>query len=203
MRPLIDQQRSATIVEYMRRNCGVTDCLAYYYFDLTKGSPGNVMSCLRSLIAQLVEGEPGIPGALQKLFIQDPADSFRLDRDTLIQVLISRIRKRRTTYIIVDAVDEAAEQEDILDLLAAIGESQLDSLHLLVSSRFDIKIKECLDPIATAVIGIGDHGVNHDISLHVLRYLQANCKMRKWDGSMKREVEASVIAAPGRYVVCL
>ncbi len=51
------------------------------------------MSCLRSLIADLVEGEPGIPGALQKLFIQDPADSFRLDRDTLIEVLISRIRK--------------------------------------------------------------------------------------------------------------
>ncbi len=100
-------------------------------------------------------------------------------------------------------MDEAAEQEDILDLPSAICESQLDSLHLLVSSRYDIKIKECLDLIATAVIGIGDHGVNHDMSLHVLRHLQANCKMRKWDGSMKREVEASVIAAPGRYADCL
>jgi ankyrin repeat domain-containing protein 50 len=183
----------------VKRNCEATDGLAYFYFNFRHGNPGDSATCLRSLIAQLSKSGGDLPVVVQKLYTRHLVEDQLPDRFALVEVLLSLIRRQRNTFIVVDALDEAVGKEEFLEILSIIAKQNLENLHLLVSSRVDIAIKECLDPIATATVPIENNPLEGDITLHIQWFLQNDPKMRKWEDSLKRDIEISLVhRADGR-----
>lgn len=201
LRSVSDLIQSATIIEHLKHNCGEADGLAYFYFNFRKGTPGDSQTCLRSLIAQLSQRGGDVPVVVWKLFERHLVDDELFDIFELVEVLLSLTRRQRRTFVIVEALDEASGRADMLSILKIMIEKKLENLHLLVSSRLELDIKECLEPIITASIGLGGQTLNDDVSYYIQRRIQDDPKMRKWEESLKREVETSLVSmADGRWV---
>ena len=105
---------------------------------------------------------------------------------------------QQPVYIIVDALDECPDmtgmptpREMVLDLVADLVHMQLPSLHVCVTSRPEIDIKDILEPLAYSTVSLHDEsGQQKDISNYVSNVVYSDRKMRKWrDGEKKLVVE--------------
>jgi len=109
-----------------------------------------------------------------------------------------KIVAQQPVYIIVDALDECPDmtgmptpRETVLNLVADLVHMQLPSLHVCVTSRPEIDIKDILEPLAYSTVSLHDEsGQQKDISNYVSNVVYSDRKMRKWrDGEKKLVVE--------------
>lgn len=170
--------------------------LAYYYFSYQSGPSGNIASCLRSLIAQFSGLERRIPVAVLKLFKQYSTENKQPDPFSLVDVLLSLIRRQRHTFVVIDAIDEAANTAEILEIVSLLVERKLDNLHLLVSSRLEITIKEKLESLPTLTVSMEERATDEKF-LYIQKCIQENPSMRRWEESLKREIEVSLMRGTG------
>lgn len=94
-----------------------------------------------------------------------------------------------STYILIDALDECSDREDILKLLEAIMEWNLNNLHILVTSRNENDIATSLEPLVTFQQCIQSALVDADIRVHVLERLSNDRDLKKWPIDVQIEIE--------------
>ena len=118
---------------------------AFYYFDFTNDVKTKSLSCLRSIILQLVEqtADTASLEALQRTYASGTPPP-----QELLQVLKGMLCKCNRAYIVVDALDECTDQDELFELLDSIRDWKLECLSLLVTSRDEPDIRECVDPTA-------------------------------------------------------
>ena len=182
------------MAEHIRRRLEATDgdALAYFFFNSTRGKSENIEAGLRSLIAQLCERERNLPVIVQKLFAQGSIEDKTPDSSTLVDVLVSLIKRQHQTFVIVDALDEAADTAGAVEIIRYLVEMKLENLHLLISSRLQVNIKEKLEAFVTCTVSMEDHAVD-DLSLYIQKCLQGDARMKHWEDDLKREIEVSLI----------
>ena len=91
-------------------------------------------------------------------------------------------------YIIVDALDECPDmsgmptpRETVLNLVADLVHMPLPLLHVCVTSRLEIDIKEVLEPLAYSAVSLHDEsGQQQDIADYTRNVVYSDRKMRKW-----------------------
>ena len=175
--------------------------LAYYYFDFTNDVKTKTLSCLRSIILQLAKQTAGTMSleALQKTYPMGtpPAQEF-------LGVLKSLISQCNRVYIVVDALDECTDQEDLFDLLNSIRDWELECLSILVTSRDEPDIRECVDPTAEQEILLNNSGIDNDIRSFIVETLRKDKKLRAWTELFSEIEEALTNGAQGmfRWVDC-
>ncbi|KAI9794892.1 MAG: hypothetical protein M1816_003022, partial [Peltula sp. TS41687] len=197
---------SSTIVEHMKGFCeaGPSNALAYFYFDFNERKKQNVKNMLRSVIAQFSREGATLPGAVQTL-LQYKGKAQEPNEQTLVQTLSSVFKEGGEYYVILDALDECAERENLLKIVSELASHGRSNLHMLFTSRREQDIKEELDHIATEAVPIQNAKVDKDITLHVRRCLEEDRKLKKWPDSIKHEIETSLVeGAHGmfRWVFC-
>lgn len=99
------------------------------------------------------------------------------------------MNRRRRTFIIIDAIEEASNSEEVVELLLSLAEKRLDSLHLLLSSRLEVNIRPALTSIVHVAVGIGAQHSEEDIPLCVQEYLENSPRWRRLDEADKRNIE--------------
>jgi len=99
-------------------------------------------------------------------------------------------------YVIIDALDECpntsgmpSKREQVLEFLEHVINLKLPNVHICVSSRPEIDIRNTLEPLAPLHISLHDEsGQQADICSYINAVVRFDQRMRKWREAEKRLV---------------
>ena len=114
-------------------------------------------------------------------------------------------------YLIMDAVDESpitseipSARERVLQLVKALVDLNLPNLHICVTSRPEIDIRNAIEPLTSLRVSLHDEtGQKEDISDYVraIVYSNSDTNMKRWKNEDKETVvKALSERADGMYV---
>ena len=167
--------------------------VAYFYFDFNDAKKQRHENLLRSLIVQLSMQSVKTPEVLNSLFARSQDGRQQPTSDALTLTLQHMVEDFQQTFIIVDALDECKEREDLLQLIENIVNWKLEKLHILATSRRERDIEEALEPLITGQICIQSALVNADIHIHLCERLRNDPKLRKWPANVQMEMEKTLM----------
>jgi hypothetical protein len=186
---------SSTIVQDVMSHCQSDSTLrvAYFYFDFNDGEKQRHENLIRSLITQLSTPSAKTPEALQALYSRNQDGQQQPSNDRLVATLQSILGDFPKTYIILDALDECTDREELLELIREISGWKMGKIHILATSRRERDIEEALEPLLTDQICIQSAQVNGDIQLHIRERLHNDPKLKKWPVKVKEEIEETLM----------
>ncbi|KAH0559449.1 hypothetical protein GP486_004039 [Trichoglossum hirsutum] len=205
----LSTDQTSTIVEDIISHClsNPTAGVVYFYFDFNDAKKQYQESLIRSLITQLSTQSAKLSGALQTLYSHCQDGQQQPCYDTLVETFQSMLGDFSEIYIILDALDECADREQLLMLIQKINEWKMEKVHILVTSRKEKDVRETLTPLLTDQISIEGAQVNSDIQLYIRERLHNDpkLKLKKWSEKVREEIEETLMSgAYGmfRWVVC-
>jgi hypothetical protein len=129
--------------------------LTYFYCDFRDSNYRVPVNVVGSIIGQLVMQETNIPENLLDLYEMHSKSRARLSLQALLDLLANVLEGTsglRRTYIIVDAVDECTDREDLLAGLS-VPQSLLDlKVNILVARRGENDFKDAFDGLPSLVL---------------------------------------------------
>jgi ankyrin repeat domain-containing protein 50 len=96
-------------------------------------------------------------------------------------------------YIIINALDECPEREDLLAWIDEILSWNSSKIHLLVTSRELPDIEESLADSVSDHISLSGKEVDDDIRLHIQHQLMNDARLRKWPEDVRGEIEMTLV----------
>lgn len=167
--------------------------ICFFYFDFNDIEKQRHENLLRSLITQLSKQSINTPEALSKLYSRCEDGQQQPTIDALILAFQQMIKEFGQVFIILDALDECTEREDLLALIDSMAGWKVEKLHVLATSRRETDITETLEPLITGQISIQNETVNADIHIHLRERLQNDPKLGKWPAKVQMEIEAALM----------
>ncbi len=158
------------------RNIGI----AFFYFTFNNDSKKDVSSMIRVLLLQLSSQLRDNHVDLRQLResnkagIPPPA--------VLLEYLRRLIQRFHHIYIFLDALDESPRngpREYVLDTLETIRLWGVQNLHLFVTSRDELDIRESLNSLAIQLIEMRNVGIDKDIASFISGRLSGDRKLRR------------------------
>jgi hypothetical protein len=108
-------------------------------------------------------------------------------------------------FIVLDALDECDDREELLQILTSVSEWKAHNTHICITSRKERDIEESLLQIIDRdyIIDAQSDLVDPDIRLYIVERLSRDNSMGKWrQGSQDKEIETVLMnKANGMYVV--
>ena len=167
--------------------------IVYYYFDFSDTLKQSSDSLIRSLITQLSSQSTICPEALKSIYSQNLNGQRQPTTEDLVVGLKHIVGSFQHVYVIIDALDECRDREQLLPLIEAIIGWKLGNLHMLATSRQERDIEECVGPLASAQINLHSVQVNTDIHTHLRERLQSDPKLKKWPAKIHGQIEAALM----------
>ena len=176
---------------------GPNNSAAYFFFDFNDGTKQYLDKMLRSLIVQLFSNHQSIPEPLISLFMSCQSGARppqTKDLEALLKALIDLYDK---TFIVLDALDECEDRQELLNFIEnAIGwKSQ--KLNMIMTSR---KLKDFEDFFDAELdersrLSIQNAEVDEDIRSYVRGKLQNDRRFKRWRGQPKvrEEIETRLM----------
>ncbi|KAH9905375.1 hypothetical protein F4778DRAFT_779715 [Xylariomycetidae sp. FL2044] len=157
------------------------ECL--YYYCSYRNNQDETIPALRWIISQVCRKPVyNIPEEVYHMYQQNTT----ADLETLIRALAILMAQMKTLYLFIDGVDESRPRTQLLSLLKTIiTDARFQNLHLLVTSRDYIEIREVLAPLCST-IPMSNEEVDKDIKLFVTSELDK--KFIRWREPHKDEV---------------
>ena len=103
----------------------------------------------------------------------------------------------REVYIVIDALDECEQGEEVLRWIQKLVESRDDRLHLLVSSRQDHHFRNAFQTPATSILTLDEYTFEKDIQLYIRERLSTDPRMMRWPSSVQNDIENSLMVNAG------
>ncbi|KAG4414253.1 hypothetical protein IFR04_012625, partial [Cadophora malorum] len=179
--------------------------IAYFYFDFNDTEKQRHDKFTRSLIEQLAWQSPKALAYLETLFSHCQDGKQQPTQDALEIALQKILNEFGETFIILDALDECKEREELLLLLQNLTSWGAGNLHVLATSRRERDIEETLESLTTSEICLQSALVDNDIRIYLSERLQNDSKLKRWPANVRREIEDTLMeGAQGmfRWVVC-
>jgi hypothetical protein len=184
---------SSTVIEDIKAMCNAGNAsMAYFYFDFRDVDKQGLRELLCSLLTQLSARSAPRCDILSNLYLahdegkEQPSDS---DLAECLKKMLA-IPNQRPTYLIMDALDEcpntpgiAPPRERVLQLVKELAEICVPSLHLCITSRPEIDIRDVLEPLTSRRVSLHDEsGQKDDIANYVrsVVYSRSEPYMRRW-----------------------
>jgi hypothetical protein len=205
---------SSTVIEDIKALCdaGQTS-MAYFYFDFRNANKQSLHDLLLSLLTQLSARSSTRCDILSKLYsVHDNGRSQPSDND-LTKCLedILSLPDQRPIYLIMDALDESpitsgipSARERVLQLLKELVDLGLPKLHICVTSRPEIDIRNAIEPLTSLRVSLHDQtGQKEDVADYIrsIVYSNSDTNMKRWKKEDK-EIVVKTLAerADGMYV---
>jgi hypothetical protein len=186
---------TSTVVEHVKTICkeGSQCQYIFYYFDFNDSRKQEVAGLLRSVLAQLASRDPVTLKEIEKLYIQNDRGKQQPDKKSLLSILLSVLRSSLRTYLIIDALDECSQRDEMLEVLFDVNKQCSEDVSILVTSRKEHDIELVLDGLASSSIGIQQAVVDADIRIHVKTCLVKDAKLKRWPPEVKEEMEVALV----------
>lgn len=97
------------------------------------------------------------------------------------------------TYLVVDALDECSERENLLEWLEELLRLNLDKLHIMVTSRKERDIETCLSPLISSSMNLESSSIDTDIATHVYGAIRRDRNLRTWPLTIQYEIAWKLI----------
>ncbi|KAF7968345.1 hypothetical protein HWV62_30939 [Athelia sp. TMB] len=178
---ILDAARPSYVIENVKQSCKNKDSVGYAYFFFDGMSAQSKLaaheSLIRSLIMQFSDRLDGIHPALADLYDAEDKGRHQPLISSLEDTLLEIIKSFSSAYIIIDALDECAEQRRVLNWIQSITLQTSSSLHLLITSRPEPDIENSLRSLRnTRGINLTDQQASEDI------YNYINARLSEVDG---------------------
>lgn len=154
--------------------------VAFFFFTFNDEGKQSASAMLRALILQL-SSQQDSHGALSHLHSSyrhaSPPD------EALLGCLHQLVRVFRNVYILVDALDESPRskhREMLLQVLEDMRAWEEPGLHLLITSRTEIDIRDGLQANPEETLEMRNSKVDQDIAAFIGEHLQESRQLRKW-----------------------
>ena len=184
---------SAVIHNLLQRFNSAT---AYFFFDGRDSQKDFQLhdKLIRSLIWQFsFKCEGRVPKLLVDLYARCVNGHQEPTLDDLQNALQKILDGFNSTFIILDALDECAEREKLLNWIQTfILENDINlELHLMVTSRPEQEIQ---DKFKTChYLDLVEESENHDLRAYVDYQLQNNSDLQKWDFDTQDQIKSILI----------
>jgi len=205
---------SSTVIEDIKALCGASQAsMAYFYFDFRNANKQSLRDLIPSLLTQLSARSSPRCDILSKLYsvhgdgTNQPSDSVLTK---CLEDMLS-LPDQRPIYLIMDALDESpitsgipSARERVLQLLKELVDLRLPNLHICVTSRPEVDIRNVIEPLTSLRVSLHDQtGQKEDIADYVrsIVYSNSDTNMKRWKKEDK-EIVVKTLAerADGMYV---
>lgn len=109
--------------------------LAYFYFDFNEAEKQHVDECICSLIIQLAQFDTEAAEKVQALHIQCENGGRRPSSESLRLCLGRILKDSPRTFLVLDALDECTEGDELLETIERIRSWNLPNVNILATSR--------------------------------------------------------------------
>jgi hypothetical protein len=166
--------------------------MAYFYFDFRDIDKQHWRDLIASLLTQLSFHPGPRCDILSRLYskhengMQQPSDD---DLTHYLKEMLS-LPDQRPIYLLIDALDECSNTSGIpshrnrvLQLVKELVDLHLPNLHICVTSRPEVDIREVLEPLTSRRVSLHDQsGQKKDIEDYVrsVVYSDSGPIMRRW-----------------------
>ena len=166
--------------------------MAYFYFDFRDADKQGLRGLVSSLLTQLSARSDPRCDILSDLYSahdqgkKQPSDSALTE--SLKKMLA--LPNQPQTYLIIDALDESpttsgipSPRETVLELLEELVNLSRPDLHICVTSRPEIDIRNVLEPLTSRRVSLhGQSGQRKDIEDYVRSVVYSDSEqiMRRW-----------------------
>ena len=174
--------------------------MAYFYFDFRDLDKRSRRNLLPSLLIQLSARSDPFCDILSRLY-KEHDDGARQPSDSALMGCLEEmitLPDQGPIYVILDALDECPYtsgvppfREQVLELVKGLVDRRLPSLHICVTSRPEVDIRDTLESIASHLISIHDEsGQQKDITEYVESIVHSNPvrAIKRWRGADKKLV---------------
>lgn len=156
---------------------------------------------LKSVVAQLSKQCQKVPLALASLFSSCNDGSREPSTEALLSTLSGMIPDYSEIHLVLDALDESVERDDLLSTLEQLASLNVKNFHILVTSRAEHDIESALRPLLSAkfIVPLRGLRINEDIR-HYIRHRWSNDRdFKRWRGergdhTIQQEVEETLMA---------
>jgi hypothetical protein len=148
--------------------------MAYFYFDFRDTKKQHRNDLLLSLLIQLSSHSRPCCDILSRLYKAHDEGAQQPSNQDLTQCLkdMLTLPDQRPIYLIMDALDESpntsgipSPRERVLQLLKELIDLSLPNLHICVTSRPEIDIRNVLEPLTSRRVSLHNQsGQNKDIA---------------------------------------
>ena len=205
---------SSTVIDDIKALCDTGQAsMAYFYFDFRNANKQCLCDLLPSLLTQLSARSSPRCDILSKLYTDhkngrdQPSDS---DLTECLENVLS-LPDQLPIYLIMDALDESpitsgipSAREKVLQLLKVLVDLGLPKLHICITSRPEIDIRNAIEPLASHRVSLHDQtGQKEDIADYVksIVYSDSDTNMKRWKKEDKDIVVKTLAEqADGMYV---
>ena len=181
---------SSTIIEEALKHCGLNlsvgvtptplpmRVVVYFYFDFTDNQKRIQENMIRSSIKQLSQNLPYTSVVLESLFSSCTNGNRQPTIEALRKILVEMIKEFEQVFLILDALDECKDRQELIKSINEITRSDLPMLHVLTTSRMERDIEDGLSNLTDEQkIYIQSDFVQADIRDYIYARLQTDTKL--------------------------
>jgi hypothetical protein len=166
--------------------------MAYFYFDFRDFNKQHWRDLIPSLLTQLSARSDACHDILSRFYSDNDEGTRQPGDDTLTRCLkeMLTLPDQRPIYLIIDALDECSNisgipspRDRVLRLVKELVDLQVPNLHICVTSRPEVDIRDVLEPLTSRLVSLHDQsGQKEDIVDYVrsIVYSDSEPIMRRW-----------------------
>lgn len=185
---------SSTIIKSTVEYCQsrASSVVLYFYFDFNDVEKQRNEKMIRSLIVQLFSQCAGISQALESLYSSCMNGERQPTYEILLQTLRQMLAGFEQIYLVIDALDECKERDELITSIEELTSWKDLNLHILATSRQEKDIAESIKSISDDEQRICIHStlVNADIRAYIQTRLQTDRDLKRWRN--KPEVQQEI-----------
>lgn len=175
-----------------------SNTVIYFYFDFNDPTKQYIDSMLRSLIAQILTRQESIPNEVDSIFRSCQGGKTQPQSSDLEALLKSLVNLNEMTYLVLDALDECADRQELLDFIEHAFRWKSSKLDVVMTSR---KLKDFDDVFDNELGKRNQHSilngeVDPDIYSFVHGKLQSDRRFKRWQKQpdIRDEIETIILA---------
>ncbi|KAK5452827.1 hypothetical protein LTS15_006975 [Exophiala xenobiotica] len=200
---------NATIVEALlnEHDKDSNRVILYYYFNFNDGKASSE-PMIRSLVQQLAHKSGNAPGALTRLFRQQGKNGYiQPTMEELLFTVQEILSDYQEIFLVVDALDECKDLPKLLETFRYISKWKDLPLRVLLTSRLQVDIFNCLSELVpNSIVDIRTGDTNQDIRDHVRHQLNnrdIGKRFKAWnDKTIPERVEEKLLCrADGMFLL--
>jgi len=97
------------------------------------------------------------------------------------------------TYILIDALDECFDWEEILEFIETLHKWDLWQCHLLITSRKELRIVESIMAMKPMEVDMSQMPVDNDIKKYIDFMLHSSVELKKWKPNEKSLIKQVLV----------